>query len=488
MFRDIETADGPALNAEPGRNIISVIGVNEYTVWPRLNNAVNDALAVRALFMKLGFAEIMGPLLDSSATGAAMQELVKDDLAKLSAYDNLVVFFAGHGHTHVAQFSDASVKTGYLIPSDAQAPGGRVATWIRLDSWLSDIARLPPRHILVILDACRSGVALGTLVKWRNAVPQPTEALALLRARRSRRIITSALDDQLAMDSGPVPGHSLFAGCLLEGLRGGLARNGRSFTTGSELGTYLQQRVSSYPASAQTPDFGALELDDRGDLVLPLLLEPAAEAMTHSPVIPDVMPGRPRWQALALAAAAVLLGSLMVYQAISGVRAPREQPRIPQRREPLAMPDASGPADGTTSLDAIVVDQSSVEHLLAMNPLLRRDNLFVQHHTVTCKEAAQFVASRPDGHLSTVTCGSGGVAQVQMYDEAIAFCSMLGARLPTHDECKTTLSTDLRGLIWSATLDKTDDGASVFICEDKSSGMELARDLRPMNIGVRCVR
>src|SRR5262249_51729978 len=210
--------------------------------------------------------------LDEAATGDAMRHLVTDDLAQLSPDDSLVVFFAGHGHTHTADFGDTSVKTGCVVPVDGARPRGHLsASWLRLDAWLSDIARRPPRHILVLIDACHSGVALGALHKWRDDGPEPATELAALQARRSRRVITSALDDQRAMDGGPYPGHSLFTGCLIEAFSGGLAEGGRRVTTGRELGLYLQRRVRSFPPSTQIPDFGTFELDDRGDLVIPVL-------------------------------------------------------------------------------------------------------------------------------------------------------------------------------------------------------------------------
>jgi len=192
-------------------------------------------------------------------------------LSGLGEDDSLVLFFAGHGHTMTRTVGGASVRDGYLIPADGDAAGGRAGTWVRLESWLTEITRIPAKHILVILDACHSGLALGPILQWRsrgmeNARREPLEQL---RARRSRRIITSALDDQRAMDGGPVPGHSLFTGCLIEAMTGGLvASTGHRIVTGSEIGHYVQRRVSDYPGSAQTPDFGALELDNRGELLV----------------------------------------------------------------------------------------------------------------------------------------------------------------------------------------------------------------------------
>src|SRR5262249_4900261 len=158
---------------------------------------------------------------------------------------SLVLFVAGHGHTRTRTLQSGPVHTGFLIPVDGDRSEGHAATWLRLDTWLSDVARLPARHILVILDACHSGIALGSLIQWRGSGAGRGDSLDDLRRRQSRRIITSALGDQRAMDGGPIDGHSLFTGCLIEGLTGGLAPDGRREVTGSEIGVYVQQRVIS---------------------------------------------------------------------------------------------------------------------------------------------------------------------------------------------------------------------------------------------------
>src|SRR5204863_570474 len=105
--------------------------------------------------------------------------------------------------------------------------------------------------------------------------------LETLQGRRSRRVITSALGDERAADAGPVPGHSLFTGCLIEALTGGL-RSPRGMVTGSEIAVWVQNRVRSYPSAQQTPDFGVFARDNRGEIVIPLLagtaLDPAGPA------------------------------------------------------------------------------------------------------------------------------------------------------------------------------------------------------------------
>jgi len=275
MYRDIEPAPsrqrtGPGA----GRSVIAVIGIDQYVSWSRLSNAVSDAEGAAQLFEQLGFEQVTAPLLDGAATREAMHHLVTGRLTQLAPDDSLVLFFAGHGHTHTTNAGDAVVKTGYVIPVDAtHQVADAASTWLRLDSWLSDIARLPPRHILVIIDACHSGCALTALHKWREETPWPTTRLEALWARRSRRVITSALDGQRAMDSGPFEGHSLFTGCLIEGLSGRLGKGRKRVTTGRELGQYLHRRVTTFPGSTQMPDVGAFELDDRGDMLIPVLAD-----------------------------------------------------------------------------------------------------------------------------------------------------------------------------------------------------------------------
>jgi formylglycine-generating enzyme required for sulfatase activity len=261
--------DRPAGRAE-GRRVIAVVGIDRYHAWPRLNNAVSDAKGARRVFFEHGFEEVVPPLLNEAATADAIRGLVTDDLARLHQDTSLVLFFAGHGHTETRNLPAGLVKTGYLIPVDGKRPGGRAASWLPLDHWLNDVARLPIRHILVILDACHSGIALSQETMWRTRGAASSGPLYELRRRQSRRVITSALDHQRAMDSGPIEGHSLFTGCLIEALTEGLARGPQLEVTGSEIGLYVQARVSSYPGSQQTPDFGALKYDDRGELVVSL--------------------------------------------------------------------------------------------------------------------------------------------------------------------------------------------------------------------------
>jgi hypothetical protein len=273
--RDVVPSSWTAhVNARAGRNVIAVIGIDRYQHWRSLSNAVNDALSALNLFQSLGFEEAVPPLLNEAATTYAITSLVTDDLRGLDQQDSLVLFYAGHGGNEDHHLEDRTIKSGYLIPADAEL-SDKKTTWIELESWLHKVSRLPPRHILVILDACYSGIALDSAIdRYREIGSSGIVSMSSLSKRRSRRIITSALVDEKALDNGPIAGNSLFTGYLIEGLEVGLAREGRKEATGSRIGEYVQRRVREHTNSCQTPDFGPFALDRRGEMVIPLRVVP----------------------------------------------------------------------------------------------------------------------------------------------------------------------------------------------------------------------
>lgn len=91
-------------------------------------------------------------------------------------------------------------------------------------------------------------------------------------SNRCRKVISSARWDQAAMDSGPVKGHSLFTGCLIQGLDWGTAELlgddtlSASKISARELALFLQKYVGRESDSRQTPDSGTFEAGAQGEL------------------------------------------------------------------------------------------------------------------------------------------------------------------------------------------------------------------------------
>ena len=231
-------------------------------------------MRVTDLFQKVGFA-LQRPLMDGAATSEAIQRLVSDDLAALGSEDSLVLFYAGRAVMMEHLVQNQVVQYGYLIPADAQqeAPS---SSWIDLEAWLRAVSVLPARHILVILDVYGTELSLKSALKWGNIDFGPrsmtSSMLTSLRGRTSRHVITSGLEPQEMLESRPVPGCSLFAGCLIEALEDGLAsrHGGAPYVTGSELGLDLQRRVRRYSDGRQVPSLWAFRHHEGGELFIPL--------------------------------------------------------------------------------------------------------------------------------------------------------------------------------------------------------------------------
>ena len=253
---------------EQGRSLVVVIGINEYVHQHPLKNAVPDAIGLQqTLIDKLGFSAPILPLLNEAATKSAINSLVDDRLYEVvEENDSLIIFFAGHGTTRVRKIGGKEIETGYLVPVDATQSWSE---YVEIDPLLRSVGALPARHILVILDSCESGLALG---KAMDSYRDTTRYTKDLSNRFSRKVLTSAQRDQLAKDGGgPIPGHSLFTGTLIDGFNWGRADlDGNGLITSSELGLFIQQQVGQASESKQTPDFGSFHLDDRGEMVISL--------------------------------------------------------------------------------------------------------------------------------------------------------------------------------------------------------------------------
>lgn len=267
-YRHLRTTIEEDQDIIQGRFIITVIGIDDYDNWPKLHNAVNDANGIEALFTeKFGFLNPIPPLLNEAATEDAILELVQDKLPTiLEPDDNLILFFAGHGHTRVSQVGEDTIETGYIVPVEARID--RWSDYIKIGGLLEDIGQLPARHILLVLDACHSGFALGDAMEVHRSSVRYEHDLV---QRRSRKVITSARREQPAVDSGPLPGHSLFTGTIIDGFNWGKVDiDGNGLITSFELGLFLQQQVGQASDARQTPDFGSFNLDRRGEMIISL--------------------------------------------------------------------------------------------------------------------------------------------------------------------------------------------------------------------------
>ena len=275
-----------------GRYIFAGIGIDDYEhdeIWAGLDNAVNDVVAVREMLQ--GTFKFEAPeewlLTNEEATAANIRILIDDLRLNLLPDDNLVFFFAGHGISVPLEFDGEVIdNTAYIVPVGVKNYAHvSPSQYLEVEDLLESLARLPARHVLAIFDSCESGLALTEGREFKTRGGSSLTVPEDLMRRRSRHVITSAMDTQKAFDDNErYPGNSLFTGWLLEGFRraaeGGSSdepspdQNEDGALTVSEIAAFVSGRVSAISDARQTPDHGTFELDQRGELVMNLDADP----------------------------------------------------------------------------------------------------------------------------------------------------------------------------------------------------------------------
>ncbi|MEQ1064889.1 caspase family protein [Acinetobacter sp. XH1741] len=234
-----------------------IIGINNYQKVSPLGYAVNDAQEVSdVLINKLNFPkENVKILIDEEATKSNILKAYHSYTSdSINIDDRLIIFFAGHGHTLKGYRGDV----GYLVPFDADT--NDTSTFIRWDELTRNAELIRAKHILFIMDACFSGLAI-----YRDAKVGANRFLHDMYKRFSRQVITAGKADEPVADSGgPLPNHSIFTGHLIEGMLG-KAANDLGIITANSLMSYVYTKVSQAPNSEQTPHYG--QFDGDGDFI-----------------------------------------------------------------------------------------------------------------------------------------------------------------------------------------------------------------------------
>ena len=101
------------------------------------------------------------------------------------------MFFAGHGVTIDGQHG----QIGYLVPVDGDSQ--RLSSLLRWDDLTRNADVIPAKHILFIMDACYSGLAMN-----RTVTPGTQRFLSNMLQRFSRQVITAGKADEKVADGG----------------------------------------------------------------------------------------------------------------------------------------------------------------------------------------------------------------------------------------------------------------------------------------------
>ena len=221
---------------DDSHNYALVIGNNNYTQYPKLATAMNDAkMVAEVLSQNYGYKVTTVMNANRYALLAALNRLSQ----KLTNKDNLLIYYAGHGEL------DKEKIVGYWLPVDADLKDKR--KWIPNNAITDIINALPAKRVLVIADSCYSGALTRTAVPQLATNLSDGDRLSWLRAvskSRARVALTSGGLKPVA-DSAGGP-NSLFATVFLQVLQ-----ENKSILEGQRLYTEVAARLATHPVALQ---------------------------------------------------------------------------------------------------------------------------------------------------------------------------------------------------------------------------------------------
>ena len=192
-----------------GRYYALIIANQDYQDLPNLSTPVDDATAIaEVLRRKYGFETRILRNADRYTTLSALNTLRE----KITAQDNLVLYYAGHGEL------DRANDRGYWLPVDAEADNS--ANWISNVDITDIIAAMKAKHVLVIADSCYAGtLSRSSVARLDSGMSQSLQIkwYRTMAKVRSRLVLTSGGEEPV-LDVGGGE-HSVFAQTFLETLR-----------------------------------------------------------------------------------------------------------------------------------------------------------------------------------------------------------------------------------------------------------------------------
>lgn len=217
-----------------------IMGANDYAddAITDLDNPIQDATKLYNVLVNRYTFDPSNVIFLKNPTREQMINAMDWLTRKVTKYDNLLVFYAGHG------FWDKETDFGYWIPTDSKS--NSTANWLANSQIKDYVAAIKSKHTLVIADACFG----GSIFRSRKAFEEGSQSVKKAFDAPSRKAMTSG-------NLTEVPDHSVF----LEQLVDKLNNNTKSYVTAEELFASIRNVVLS--SSPVTPMYG--DIKDAGD-------------------------------------------------------------------------------------------------------------------------------------------------------------------------------------------------------------------------------
>ncbi len=247
MERGIKLPQSPSEWGFKGKNYLLIIGIDKYTYWKPLYNAVKDVHDISKLLTeRYQFeADKTITLLNEDATEENIRKTLLDLKRTITRDDNFIFFYSGHGDY------DEDLDEGYWIPANARKD--YPTDYISNSDVLKWVRAIKTHHTLILVDSCFS----GTLV-------QHTRGDVLSEKYPSFRIFASGRKE--LVDDGTPGTNSPFAKAILSRLSYNTDRVMRASDLISNVTKTVETEIGQSPIEGRIKDAG----DENGEFVFHL--------------------------------------------------------------------------------------------------------------------------------------------------------------------------------------------------------------------------
>jgi formylglycine-generating enzyme required for sulfatase activity len=236
-----------------------VIGMSNYLNFDKLPGVIDDVNAVKTALEAQGFNVVVEMNLTSDQMEKAFSNFI--GTYGQDRENRLLFYYAGHGYSFKTSYGE---ELGYLVPVDAPVPtknnmGVFQAKCFEMAQIEIQAKNIQSKHALFLFDACFS----GSLFENTRAVPEYINHNTMLPVRQ---FITSGTANET------VPDRSLFRRQFTAALDGEADEDKDGYITGTELGSFINKKVTNYSHDAQHPQYGKIRNPhlDKGDFVFVL--------------------------------------------------------------------------------------------------------------------------------------------------------------------------------------------------------------------------
>jgi hypothetical protein len=236
----------PVASPSFGRSVAFLTGVSKYeTQSPQLPFVASDLTELRNfLLTKGGFDTVY-----EARDGVVRRSLIEDYLVnkfssesnELGQEDRLLFYYSGHG-------SDKEGRLGFLNFSRSQPGNFAGDDVLEIDQFTQWARIIVAKHLLIVLDACASGLAVDPKVAESPADRQQLE-LNALSGQGSGFLITAGTANQKAyqISVSSEKGYSVLTNALLTALQEG--SNDDAFMTINEVFGKAEKIVARFDVS-----------------------------------------------------------------------------------------------------------------------------------------------------------------------------------------------------------------------------------------------